>query len=88
MNQGKLKLTMQEMETVNIVIVGISELNWMTLVEFNSDGHYIYCYEQKFLRRNEVSLTVNRRVRNAVLGCNLKNRTILLGIHSNHSVSQ
>ena len=61
MNQGKLKLTMQEMETVNIVIVGISELNWMTLVEFNSDGHYIYC-EQESLRGNGVALIVNERV--------------------------
>ena len=61
MNQGKLKVMMQ-MEILNIVIIGISELNWMALVEFNSDGHYIYSCEQNFLRRNGVALIVNKRV--------------------------
>ena len=72
MNQGKLKVV-QQMERVNINIVGINELKWTQIGKFNSDDHYIYYYGQESLRRNGVALTVNKRVRNAVLGCNLKN---------------
>ena len=61
------------MATVNIDILGISELKWTGTGEFNSDDHYIYCCGQEYLRRNGVAIMVNKRVQNAVLGCNLKN---------------
>ena len=57
---------------MDIDILGISELKWMGMGEFNSDDHYIYYYGQEFLRRNGVPILVNKRVQNAVLGCNLK----------------
>ena len=63
----------QEMARVNIDILGISELKWTGMGEFNSDKHYIYYCGQESLRRNGVAIMVNKRVRNAVLGCNLKN---------------
>ena len=73
MNQGKLKVVKQEMARVNVDILGISKLKWTGMGEFNSDDHYIdYCGEES-LRRNGVAIMVNKRVRNAVLGCNLKN---------------
>ena len=73
MNQGKLELVKQEMARVNINILGISELKWTGMGEFNSDDHYIYYCGQESLRRNGVALTVNRGVQNVVLRCNLKN---------------
>jgi len=73
MNQGKLKVVRQEMARVNIDILGISELKWTGMGECNSDGHYIYYCGQESLRRNGVAIIVNKRVWNAVLGCNLKN---------------
>ena len=73
MNQGKLGVVKQEMARVNIDISGISELKWTGISEFNSDDNYIYYYGQEFLRRNGVDIIVNKRVQNAVLGCNLKN---------------
>ena len=73
MNQGKLEVVNQEMARVNFNILGISELKWTGMVEFNSDFHYIYYCGQESLRRNGVALRVNKRVWNAVLGCNLKN---------------
>ena len=73
MNQGKLEVVKQEMERVNVNILGISELKWTGMGEFNSDDHYIYFCGQESLRRNGAVITVNKRVRNAVLGCNLKN---------------
>ena len=57
---------------MNIDILGISELKWTGIGEFNSDDHYIYCCGQESLRRNGVAIMVNKRVQNAVLGCNLK----------------
>ena len=72
MNQGKLEAVKQEMARVNIDILGISELKWTRMDEFNSDDHYIYYYGQESLRRNRLVLIVNKRVQNAVLGCNLK----------------
>ena len=73
MNQGKLEAVKQEMAKVNINILGISEIKWMGMGEFNSDDHSddYYC-GQESLRRNGVALIVNKRVQNAVLGCNLK----------------
>ena len=71
MNQGKLEVVKQEMTRVNIDILGISELKWTGMGEFNSNDHYI-C-GQESLRRNGVGITVNKRVRNLVLGYNLKN---------------
>ena len=73
MNQGKLKVVKQEMARVNVDILGISELKWTRMGESNSDDHYIYYWGQESLRRNGVAIMVNKRVRNAVLGCNLKN---------------
>ena len=73
MNQGKLEVVKQKMVRVNIDILGISELKWTRMGEFNSDDHYIYYCGQESLRRNGVAIMVNRRVRNAVLGCSLKN---------------
>ena len=73
MNQGKLKVVKQEMARVNVDILGISELKWTGVDEFNSDDHYIYYCRQESLRRNGVVIMVNKRVQNAVLGCNLKN---------------
>ena len=61
------------MARVNIDILGISELKWTGMGEFNSDDHYIYYCGQESLRRNGVAIMVNKRVRNAVLGCSLKN---------------
>ena len=58
---------------MNIDILEISELKWTEMGEFNSDDHYIYYHRQESLRRNGVAITVNKSVRNAVLGCNLKN---------------
>ena len=72
MNQGKLEVIKQEMARVNVDILGISELKWTEMGEFNSDDHYIYYCGQESLRRNGVAITVNRRVKNAVLGCNSK----------------
>ena len=77
MNQGKLEVVKQEMARVNINILGISELKWTGMGEFNSDDHYIYLCGQESLRRNGVAIMVNRRVRNAVLGCNLKNERMI-----------
>ena len=73
MNQGKLEVVRKEMTRVNINILGISELKWTGMGEFNSDDHYIYYCGQESLRRNGVGNIVNKRVRNAVLGCNLNN---------------
>ena len=73
MNQGKLEVVKQETARVNIDILRISELRWTGMGEFNSDDHYIYYCRQVSFRRNGVALIVNKRVQNAVLGCNLKN---------------
>ena len=72
MNQGKLEVINQEMARVNINILGINELKWTGMPEFNSDDQYIYYCGQESLRRNGVALIVNKRVWNIVLGCNLK----------------
>ena len=71
MNQGKLEVVKQEMSRVNIDILGISELKWTRMDEFNSDDLYI-CGKE-FLRRNGIPLIVNKKVQNAVFGCSLKN---------------
>ena len=73
MNQGKLDVVKQVMASMNVDILGISELKWTGMGEFNSDDHYIYYCRQESLRRNGVAIMVNRRVQNAVLGCILKN---------------
>ena len=73
MNQGKLEVVKQEMARVNVNILRISKLKWTGMGEFNSDDHYIYYCGQESFRRNGVDITVNKRVRNAILGCNLKN---------------
>ena len=73
MNQGKLEVVKQEMARVNVNILEISELKWTGMGEFNSGDHYIYYCGQESLRRNGAAIIVNKRIRNAVLGCNLKN---------------
>ena len=73
MNQGKLEVVKEEMARVKVDNLGVSELRWTGMGEFNSDDHYIYYCGQEFLRRNGVAIIVNKRVRNAVLGCNLNN---------------
>ena len=74
MNQGKLEVVKQDMTRVNVDILGISELKWTGMGEFNSDDHYIYYCGQESLRRNGIAIIVNKTVRNTVLGCNLKKR--------------
>ena len=73
MKQCKLEVIKQEIARVNVDILGISELKWIGMGEFNSDDHYIYYCRQESLRRNGVAIMVNKRVQNAVLGCDLKN---------------
>ena len=73
MNQGKLEVVKEEMARVSIDILGISELKWTGMGDFHSDDHYIYYCGQESLRKNGVAIIVNKRVWNAVLGCNLKN---------------
>ena len=73
MNQGKLEVVKQEMASVNTDILEISKLKRAGMGEFNSDDHYMYCCGQEPLRRNGVVIMVNKRIQNAVLGCNLKN---------------
>ena len=94
MNQGKLEVVKEEMARVNVDILGISELKWTGMGEFNSDDHYIYYCGQESLRRNGIAIMVNRRVRNAVLGCNLKNDRMICSFprqtiqyHGNPSLS-
>ena len=77
MNQGKLEVVKKEMARVNVDILGISKLKWTGMGEFNSDNHYIYYCRQESLRRNEVAITVNKRVQNAVFGCNLRNERMI-----------
>ena len=89
MNQGKLEVVKQEMARVNVDILGISELKWTGMGEFNSDDHYIYYYRQESLRRNGVATMLNKRVRNAVFRYNLKNnRMISARFQANHSISR
>ena len=73
MNQGKLEVVKQEMARVNVDILGIRELKWTRMGEFNTDDHCIYHCGQESLGRNGVAIMVNKRVQNAVLGYNLKN---------------
>ena len=88
MNQGKLEVVKQEMARVNVNILGISELKWIGMGGFTSDDHYIYYCGQESLRRNGIAIMVNKRVQNAVLGCNLKNdRMIFVRFQGNHSTS-
>ena len=74
---GKLEVVKQEMARVNTDILRISELKWTGMGEFNSDDHYIYYCGQESFRRNGVAIIVNRRMWNAVLGCNLKNNRMI-----------
>ena len=73
MNQGKLEVVKQEMARVNVDNLGISQLKWTGMGEFNSDDHYIYYCGQESPRRNGQGTIVNKRIQNAVLECNLKN---------------
>ena len=93
MNQSKLEVVKQETARVNVDILGISELKWTGTGEFNSDDLYIYYCGQDSFRRNGAAIIVNKRVRNAALGCNLKNNRMIsvhfqgkLQYHSNPSL--
>ena len=77
MNQGKLEAVKQEMARVNVDILGMSKRIWTAMGEFNSDDHYIYYCGQESLGRNGIAIIVNKRVRNEVLGCNLKNNRVI-----------
>ena len=72
-----MEVVKQEMARVNVDILGISELKWTGMGEFNSDDHYIYYCGQESLRRNGPAIVINKRVQNAVLGCNLKNHRMI-----------
>ena len=76
------------MARVNIDILGISELKWIGMSKLNSNDHYIYYYGQESLRRNGVALIINKTVKNAVLGCILKNDRMMSVSKANHSISQ
>ena len=86
MNQGKLEKVKQEMARVMVDSLGVGDLKWTGMGEFNSDDHYIYYCGQESHRRNGVALIVNRRVQNAVLGCTLKNNGSLFVSKANHSI--
>ena len=88
MNQGKLEVVKQEMARVHVDILGISELQWSGMGEFNSDDHYIYYCRQESLRRNGVAIIVNKKVQNAILGNNLKIGTMISVSKANYSISQ
>ena len=88
MNQGKLEVVKQEMARVNIDILGIRKLKFTGMGEFNSDDHSFYYCGQESLRKNGVAIIVNKRVQNAVLGCNLKNNRMISVSKANHSISQ
>ena len=77
MNQGKLEVVKQEMARVNVDVLGISELKWTGMGEFNSDDHYIYYCEQESLRRKGIAIIVNKKVCKAILGYNLKNDRVI-----------
>ena len=81
MSQGKLDMVKQDIVRIKINILGISELKWTGMGEFNSDDHYIYYCGQESHGRNRVALIINKRVWNAVLGCNLKNDR-MISVHS------
>ena len=87
MNQGKLEVVKQGMARVNIDILGISELKWTGMGEFNSDDHYMYYCGQESLRRNGVAIIVNKRVQNAVLDAISKTTESSLFVsNANHSI--
>ena len=93
MNQCKLEVVKQEMARVSVDILGIRELKWTGMGEFNSDDHYIYYCGQESLRRNGVAIMANKRVQRAVLGCTLKNYRMICSFtwqtiqyHSNPSL--
>ena len=77
MNPDKLEVVKQEMARVNVDILGLSELKWTGMGDFNSDDHFIYYCGQESLRRNGVAIMVNKRVQNAILGCYLKNNRMI-----------
>ena len=77
MNKGKLEVVKQEKSRVKVNILGISKLKWTGMGGFNLDDQYIYYCGQESLRKNGVAMIVNKRVQNAVLGCNFKNERMI-----------
>ena len=88
MNQGKLEVVKKEKARVNMDILGISKRKWTGIGEFNSNDHYTYYYGQGSLKRNGIAMIANKRVQNAVLGCNPKNDRIISVSKVNHSISR
>ena len=88
MNKGKLEVVKQEMARVSVDILGISELKWTGMVEFNSDDHYIYYCGEESLRKNGVTFIVNKTDQNTEIGCNLQNDRMIFVSKANHSISQ
>ena len=88
MSQSKLDMVKQDMVRLNINILGISELKWTGMGEFNSSDHYIYYCGPGSHRRNGVALIVNKRLQNAILGCNLKNDRMIPVSKENHLALQ
>ena len=88
MNQGKLDVVKKEMASMNIYIIGISELKWTGMGEFNSDDHDIYYWRQESPRRNGVALILNKKVQIAVLRCNFKNDRMISIHFQGHSIPQ
>ena len=83
-----MEVVKQEMARVNIDILGIRKLKFTGMGEFNSDDHSFYYCGQESLRKNGVAIIVNKRVQNAVLGCNLKNNRMISVSKANRSISQ
>ena len=77
MNQGKLEVVKQETARVNINFLGVSELKWTGMGEFNSDDYYIYYCGQDYLRRTGIAIIVNKRIQNSVFGSSLKDNTMI-----------
>ena len=77
MNEGKVEVVKQEVARVNINVLGVSELKWTEMDEFNSNDHYIYYCGRESLRRNELALIENKRVQNPLFKCSLKNDRII-----------
>ena len=88
MNQGKLDVVKQEMVGINIDILGISELKLTGMGKFSSDDHYNYYCRQESHRRNGVAHIIDKRVKNMVLGCNVKNDRMISVSKASHSISQ
>ena len=87
MDQDKLEVVKQKMARVNVNILGISKLKWTGMGEFNSGDNCIYYRGQESLKRSGLAIIINKRVQNAVLGCNLKSNRMISVSKASHSIS-